>query len=70
MRISTMDWLGQSQYVKPTVYWASLSSAISEVSSRLITTPNTYLMLWSNFQQTSRSGSKKFEGLVSTLQET
>ncbi|XP_031374882.1 phospholipase D Z-like isoform X2 [Punica granatum] len=31
VRISTMDWLGQSQYAKQTVYWASLSSAISEV---------------------------------------
>ncbi|KAI5673113.1 hypothetical protein M9H77_13477 [Catharanthus roseus] len=31
IRISTMDWLGQSQYTKGTVYWASLSSALSEV---------------------------------------
>ncbi|PON99234.1 Phospholipase D-like domain containing protein [Trema orientale] len=31
LRISTMDWLGQSQYTKQTVYWSSLSSAISEV---------------------------------------
>ncbi|KAK8505427.1 hypothetical protein V6N13_045865 [Hibiscus sabdariffa] len=31
VRISTMDWLGQSQYTKQTVYWSSLSSAISEV---------------------------------------
>ncbi|XP_015884027.3 uncharacterized protein LOC107419749 [Ziziphus jujuba] len=31
LRISTMDWLGQSQYTKETVYWSSLSSAISEV---------------------------------------
>lgn len=31
VRINTMDWLGQSQYVKPTVYWSSLSSVISEV---------------------------------------
>nr|DAD45270.1 TPA_asm: hypothetical protein HUJ06_003500 [Nelumbo nucifera] len=30
LRISTMDWLGQSQYTKPTIYWPSLSSAISE----------------------------------------
>ncbi|KAL0312112.1 UNVERIFIED_CONTAM: Phospholipase D Z [Sesamum radiatum] len=29
--ISTMDWLGQSQYMSQTVYWSSLSSAISEV---------------------------------------
>ncbi|PIA51432.1 hypothetical protein AQUCO_01100337v1 [Aquilegia coerulea] len=31
VRINTMDWLGQSQYLKSTVYWPSLSSAISEV---------------------------------------
>ncbi|KAL6873404.1 hypothetical protein ACP4OV_013486 [Aristida adscensionis] len=31
VRISTMDWLGQSQYPTPTVFWPSLSSAISEV---------------------------------------
>ncbi|KAJ4707775.1 phospholipase D Z-like [Melia azedarach] len=31
LRISTMDWLGQSQFMKQTVYWSSLSSAISEV---------------------------------------
>lgn len=31
VRINTMDWLGQSQYTKQTVYWSSLSSAISEV---------------------------------------
>lgn len=26
-----MDWLGQSQYMDRTVYWSSLSTAISEV---------------------------------------
>ncbi|KAL3819086.1 hypothetical protein ACJIZ3_004991 [Penstemon smallii] len=31
VRISTMDWLGQSQYTSQTLYWSSLSSAISEV---------------------------------------
>ncbi|GMN35277.1 hypothetical protein TIFTF001_005196 [Ficus carica] len=31
LRISTMDWLGQSEFPKQTVYWSSLSSAISEV---------------------------------------
>ncbi|KAH9760321.1 hypothetical protein KPL70_000135 [Citrus sinensis] len=31
LRISTMDWLGQSQYLKQTVYWSALSSAVSEV---------------------------------------
>lgn len=31
VRISTMDWLGQSEYLKQTIYWSSLSSAISEV---------------------------------------
>lgn len=32
VKISTMDWLGQSQYTDQTVYWSSLSSAISEVT--------------------------------------
>ncbi|KAL3650922.1 hypothetical protein CASFOL_007325 [Castilleja foliolosa] len=31
VRISTMDWLSQSQFLSETVYWSSLSSAISEV---------------------------------------
>ena len=31
VRMNTMDWLGQSQYGTQTVYWPSLSSAISEV---------------------------------------
>ncbi|XP_076955352.1 uncharacterized protein LOC143630151 [Bidens hawaiensis] len=31
VRISTMDWLGQSEYSTQTVYWSSLSTAISEV---------------------------------------
>ncbi|RZC53930.1 hypothetical protein C5167_012793 [Papaver somniferum] len=31
LRISTMDWLGQSQYTSEAVFWSSLSSAISEV---------------------------------------
>jgi hypothetical protein len=31
VRINTMDWLGQSQYAPQTVFWSSLSSAISEV---------------------------------------
>lgn len=33
VRISTMDWLGQSKFTKQTVYWPSISSAISEVNS-------------------------------------
>lgn len=32
VRINTMDWLGQSQYTSETVYWSSLSSAVSEVT--------------------------------------
>lgn len=34
--INTMDWLGQSQFTKETVYWSTLSSAISEVISTYI----------------------------------
>lgn len=36
VRINTMDWLGQSQYSSETVYWSSLSSAVSEVGSFLV----------------------------------
>jgi hypothetical protein len=35
VRISSMDWLGQSQYMIQTVYWSTLSSAISEVTSNV-----------------------------------
>lgn len=35
-----MDWLGQSQYTAQTVYWSSLSSAISEVSWKLLISSN------------------------------
>ncbi|KAL9675928.1 hypothetical protein QQ045_004136 [Rhodiola kirilowii] len=31
LRINTMDWLGQSQYMSKTIFWSSLSSAISQV---------------------------------------
>ncbi|QHN82946.1 hypothetical protein HN51_059524 [Arachis hypogaea] len=31
VRISTMDWLGQSEFMDPTIFWPSLSTAISEV---------------------------------------
>ncbi|KAK3437995.1 hypothetical protein EUGRSUZ_C02635 [Eucalyptus grandis] len=31
VRISTIDWLSQSQYAEQTVYWSSISSAVSEV---------------------------------------
>lgn len=40
VRINTMDWLGQSQYTTQTVYWSSLSSAISEVSWKLLISSN------------------------------
>ncbi|KAK3037681.1 hypothetical protein RJ639_030625, partial [Escallonia herrerae] len=35
VRINTMDWLGQSQYMTQTVYWSSLSSAISEFNPEI-----------------------------------
>ena len=31
VRISTMDWLGQSQYADATIYWSAISTAISKV---------------------------------------
>lgn len=55
MRISTMDWLGQSQYTKQTVYWASLSTAISEVSSRFITLLSTTLTVSKQVEMDLRS---------------
>ncbi|KAG6486983.1 hypothetical protein ZIOFF_055564 [Zingiber officinale] len=36
VRISTMDWLGQSQYLRQTVFWPSLSSAVSELLKQVI----------------------------------
>lgn len=36
VRISTMDWLGQSEFPNPAIYWSSLSSAISEVTPIVI----------------------------------
>lgn len=45
LRISTMTWLGQSQFSKQTVYWPSLSSAISEVTSIVIATLSFLLSL-------------------------
>jgi phospholipase D3/4 len=34
VRINTMDWLGQSQFTDQTIFWSSLSSAISEVTKQ------------------------------------
>lgn len=48
VRISTMDWLGQSQYLKQTVYWASLSSAISEVNSSTLTASRLFYSCFSH----------------------
>jgi len=33
VRINTMDWLGQSQYLNVDVFWPAFSDAISKVSS-------------------------------------
>ncbi|RXH73083.1 hypothetical protein DVH24_012767 [Malus domestica] len=49
VRISTMDWLGQSQYTKPTVYWSSLSSAISEVVFSKKATVKILVAYWAHF---------------------
>lgn len=50
IRISTMDWLGQSQYTKGTVYWASLSSALSEVGSIVLKLCLNYTSMYIFFQ--------------------
>lgn len=49
VRISTMDWLGQSQFMKQTVYWASLSSAISEVVFAKKATVKLLVAHWAHF---------------------
>ncbi|KAB2620259.1 phospholipase D Z-like [Pyrus ussuriensis x Pyrus communis] len=49
VRISTMDWLGQSQYTNPTVYWLSLSSAISEVVFSKKATVKILVAYWAHF---------------------
>lgn len=49
VRISTMDWLGQSQYLKQTVYWSSLSSAISEVVFSKHATVKILVAYWTHF---------------------
>ncbi|KAJ4826474.1 hypothetical protein Tsubulata_019443 [Turnera subulata] len=47
--ISTMDWLGQSQYSKQPVYWSSISSAISEVVFSKHATVKILVAYWAHF---------------------
>jgi phospholipase D3/4 len=49
VRISTMDWLGQSQYATQTVFWPSLSSAISEVIFSKNATVRILVAYWTHF---------------------
>ncbi|KAG6473419.1 hypothetical protein ZIOFF_067335 [Zingiber officinale] len=53
VRISTMDWLGQSQYLRQTVFWPSLSSAVSELLKQVIFSKhalvNMLVTYWSHF---------------------
>ncbi|KAJ6373230.1 hypothetical protein OIU76_027546 [Salix suchowensis] len=49
VRINTMDWLGQSQYMKQTIYWSSLSSAISEVVFSKQATVKILVAYWAHF---------------------
>lgn len=49
VRISTMDWLGQSQYASQTVFWPSLSSAISEVIFSKNATVRLLVAYWTHF---------------------
>ncbi|KMT16926.1 hypothetical protein BVRB_2g043960 [Beta vulgaris subsp. vulgaris] len=49
VRISTMDWLGQSQYTKQTIYWSTLSSAISEVVFSKKATVKILVARWAHF---------------------
>ncbi|CAN6177334.1 unnamed protein product [Urochloa humidicola] len=49
VRMNTMDWLGQSQYATQTVYWTSLSSAISEVVFSKNATVRLLVAYWTHF---------------------
>ncbi|XP_020109529.1 phospholipase D Z-like isoform X1 [Ananas comosus] len=48
VRISTMDWLGQSQFTQQTIYWPSLSSAISEVAFSKNATVHLLVAYWAH----------------------
>ncbi|CAL0327171.1 unnamed protein product [Lupinus luteus] len=49
VRISTMDWLGQSEYTDQTIYWSSISSAISEVVFSKHATVKLLVAYWAHF---------------------
>ncbi|CAN8265093.1 unnamed protein product [Cochlearia groenlandica] len=49
VRINTMDWLGQSQYTNPKVYWSSLSSAVSEAVFAKNAKVKILVAYWSHF---------------------
>uniref|UniRef100_A0A7N0UTF4 PLD phosphodiesterase domain-containing protein n=1 Tax=Kalanchoe fedtschenkoi TaxID=63787 RepID=A0A7N0UTF4_KALFE len=49
LRINTMDWLGQSQYTSKTVFWSSLSSAISQVVFAKGATVKILVAYWGHF---------------------
>ncbi|KAK9741745.1 hypothetical protein RND81_03G125300 [Saponaria officinalis] len=49
VRISTMDFLGQSQFTDKTVYWSALSSAISEVVFSKQATVKLLVARWAHF---------------------
>ncbi|MQL90269.1 hypothetical protein Taro_022869 [Colocasia esculenta] len=49
LRMSTMDWLGQSQYTNHPIYWPTLSSAISEVVFSKNATVKLLVAYWAHF---------------------
>ncbi|KAK7311912.1 hypothetical protein RJT34_10381 [Clitoria ternatea] len=49
VRISTMDWLGQSEFLDQTIYWSSLSSAISQVVFSKHATVKILVAYWAHF---------------------
>ncbi|CAK9317537.1 unnamed protein product [Citrullus colocynthis] len=53
VRISTMDWLGQSEFTTPTIYWSSLSSAISEVVFSKNATVKLLVSYWTHFVEST-----------------
>lgn len=48
VRISTMDWLGQSEFIDQTIYWSSLSSATSQVVFSKNATVQILVAYWSH----------------------
>ncbi|XP_078437755.1 uncharacterized protein LOC144708367 [Wolffia australiana] len=49
VRISSMDWLGQSEYATQPIYWSTLSAAVSEVIFTKKATVKILVAYWAHF---------------------